>query len=153
MRRAWHYFRVAGWVSVIGLCVLLTGYAVLTAWWLNRPVTLPTVVTPIPILNPDQRIQVGEPIRMLLTIDKPQEVDTQRTSRAIVCDSGNLVTLTESTVDVPVGTFTAVADNVDLPPKVTQGDTCRFRYTVDYRINPIRIDTVVWESEPFTVED
>ena len=146
-------FLVAAWVSILGIGLVVVGYGLVTAWWLNRPVTLPTVVTPIPILNPDQRIAVGEPIRMLLTIDKPQDVATERTSRAIVCDSGNLVTLTESTRDVPVGSFTTVADNVDLPPKVTPGDTCRFRYTVDYRINPIRIDTVEWLSEPFTVED
>ena len=139
------------WWAVIGAGVVVGGWLLLNVWWLNQPVSLPSIDEPIPILNDNREIAIGEPIRMLLRVDKPQDIEAERTSRSIICESGNLVTLTESTQDVPAGSFTAVADNVNLPNKVDVGDTCQFRYNVDYRINPIRTDEVEWLSEPFTV--
>lgn len=133
------------------LVVLLLGNGLLTLWWLNQPVSLPTLKEPIPILNEDAKIAIGEPIVMELVIDKPANVEVERTQRAILCESGNLVTLTDSDRDVPAGQFRIIADNVDLPAKVDVGDICRFRYLNTYRINPIRTDEVEWFSEWFEV--
>ena len=137
---------------LVALLLLVLGiWAIVWVYWLNEPVTLPDVREPIPVLNQDKTIAIGEPIRLLVTVDKPMDVEAERASRSIVCESGNLVTLTPSTRDLPTGQFTIVFDDVDLPPKVEPGDVCQFRFNLDYRINPIRIDERVWFSEEFTV--
>ena len=68
-----------------------------------------------------------------------------------MCESGNLVTLTGTTRDLPLGNYTIIADSTLLPNKVAVGDECQFLYRVRYYVNPIRDADVEYLSEPFTV--
>ena len=132
---------IGGWLAILG------GWL----WWTLQPVHLPDVRQPIPILNDGNKIAIGEPIVMLLAVDKPPGVRTVQSLRFIQCDSGNLVTLTAAARDLPAGNYTLIADTVLLPAKVSPGDVCVFTYRNTYQVNPIRSETVEWSSERFTV--
>jgi hypothetical protein len=134
----------AGWLSV---------FVVYLAWsfW---PVNLPTVEQPIPILNQNRTVAVGEPIVMQLRVNKPQPVNVRSANRVIRCDSGNLITLTPTAVDLPTGEFVVESSSVILPGNIIHGDRCTFLYRIGYYINPVRTETAEYESEPFiTVTD
>lgn len=132
---------ISGWLAIIGVYV----------WWQVQPVNLTDVIEPIPILNENNAIAIGDPIVMELVVDKPQSVRTVDSERFLSCASGNLVTLTASPRDLPPGQYTLVSDSVKLPAKVTPGDTCHFLFRITYQVNPIRTDTVEFASEDFTV--
>lgn len=134
----------AGWLAV---------FAIYLAWSL-WPVKLPTVDQPIPILNANRTIAVGEPIVMQLRVNKPDPVNVRSADRVIRCDSGNLITLTSTAVDLPVGEFVVESSSVILPDKIINGDRCTFLYRIGYYINPVRTEVVEYESESFvTIED
>lgn len=122
----------------------------LVAYWLVRPYQLPVVEVPIEILNTNNVIAVGEPIEMLIKIDKPVELEPN-TTKLIVCDSGNLITLTSSTRNLPVGQYEITSNTTLLPAKILDGDTCNFKFVVEYHLNPIRTETQTWYSENFKV--
>lgn len=138
---------VAAIVGIGGWMVILGGFL----WWKLEPVDLPVLKTPIPILNEDNEIPIGDPIVMELNVSKPLGVRVDQSLRFIRCDSGNLITLTSAERDLPVGSFKVIADTVTLPAKVAPGDTCVFVYRNTYNVNPIRSETIEWASEPFTV--
>jgi hypothetical protein len=141
-------FGITASIAIGGWTVLLLGWL----WWTFQPANLPTIATPIPILNENNEIAIGEAIIMQLEIDKPNPTRTISSTRLIKCNSGNLVTLTEQPVkDLPTGSFSVVSDSVVLPAKITPGDLCVFTYRNTYEINPIRTETVEWTSETFTV--
>ena len=118
--------------------------------WTFWPVTLPTVDQPIPILNENNTVAVGEPIVMELRVNKPQPVNVQRADRFIRCESGNLITLTPTAVDLPTGEFVVESSSVILPAKVINNDRCTFLYRITYYVNPVRSETSEYESETFT---
>ena len=138
------------WAAVLGIggwLVILGGWL----WWTFQPAALPTIAQPIPILNDNREIAIGEPIVMRLAVDKPSGVRVTQSLRFIQCDSGNLVTLTAAVRDLPSGSFTLIADTVKLPAKVSPGDVCVFTYRNTYSVNPIRTEVTEWSSERFTV--
>ena len=142
--------RVVNTAAVVGIggwLVILGGWL----WWTLQPVHLPDVRQPIPILNDGNEIAIGEPIVMRLNVDKPPGVRTVQSLRFIQCDSGNLVTLTDTVRDLPPGQYRVIADTVLLPAKVSPGDVCVFTYRNTYQVNPIRTEVVEWSSERFTV--
>ena len=130
---------LAGWLGVFAVYLC----------WLFWPVQLPTVDQPIPILNSDNTITVGEPIVMQLRVNKPQPVNVRSADRLIRCESGNLVTLTSTAIDLPTGEFVVESSSVILPNKIVDGDTCTFLYRIGYYVNPVRSEIVEYESEPF----
>jgi hypothetical protein len=144
-----HRSRVLLGIAGVAICGWLAVFAAYL-WWTFQPVTLPTVDQPIPILNDDKTIAVGEPIVMELSVNKPQPVNVRGADRFIVCESGNLITLTPTAVDLPTGDFVVTSSSVILPAKIIDGDTCTFLYRISYYINPIRSETSDYESEPFT---
>lgn len=146
-RWAKHLFVTTSIVGLVGWASLILIWLV----WTFQPVTLPTIKQPIPVLNPGQEIAVGEPIRLRLDVSKPQDINVESTDRFLVCESGNLVTLTGTARDLPLGNYTIIADSTLLPNKVAVGDECQFLYRVRYYVNPIRDADVEYLSEPFTV--
>lgn len=121
--------------------------------WSFWPVNLPTVEQPIPILNANRTVAVGEPIVMLLKVNKPDPVNVRSADRLIRCDSGNLITLTSTAIDLPTGEFVVESSSVILPDKIISGDRCTFLYRIGYYINPVRTEVAEYESEPFTTID
>ena len=135
---------IAGWLAVFAIYL----------WWSIQPTSLPTVDQPIPILNANKTVAVGEPIVMRLAVNKPDPVNVEAANRVIRCESGNLITLTPSAVDLPTGDFVVESSSVVLPDKIIDGDRCTFLYRIEYYINPVRSEVAEYESETFiTVED
>lgn len=134
--------------------VIVVGMVAFLAWllfMLVRPENLPSVAEPIPVLNPDRVVAVGEPIVLELSVVKDSDTDVVSSSRSLLCDSGNLITLTSVPRDLPTGRYTLVSDSAVLPDKIVDGDTCVLLFHVDYRLNPVRIVGKEWTSVPFTV--
>lgn len=144
-------FRVALVASWTFLVLAFAAIAVVT-YWTVRPADLPTIDQPIPILNDNNTITVGEPIVMELRVNKPRPTQVIGSDRFIICESGNLITLTSTPSELPDGEFTIIADGAILTDNIIDGDVCTFLYRVDYQINPIRFETAEYESEPFTVK-
>lgn len=137
----------AGWVVIFGNLALIG----LVAWWLLHPYTLPDIKEPIPIMNENKVVAVGEPIKMKLQINKPREMAPTSINRTISCNDGNLVTMTALAQDMPTGNYTIPSENFILPPKVAKGATCKFIFQNTYKLNPLRSETVIWSSEDFRV--
>lgn len=114
---------------------------------------LPVITEPIPILNENNEIAIGEIIEMQLNIYKPENISPIDSSVNITCEDGNLVTLTSSSAagTIPTGEFTFVSNSYELPAKVSAGDRCMFNYVNTYQPNPYKTETIVWSSEVFEV--
>jgi hypothetical protein len=143
---------------LMGFAVIgIGGWTVLLLWgiwWMIQPVTVPTITEPIPVLNPGNEIAIGETIILELDVAKPQDFLSTDSERFLLCESGNLVTLQstpQSQTTLPVGEYTLVVDNVDLPNKVTTGDVCTHVFRVTYEVNPLRSIEAEYTSEPFTI--
>ena len=138
---------VLAWVVIIG-DILLVG---MVAFWLVYPYNLPTVKEPIPIENENHVIAIGEPIKMTLIINKPQDMTPTIVAHNITCNDGNLVTLSSTGKTMPKGSYTIHSSSYVLPPKVAKGATCKFNFINTYKLNPLRSETVTWSSEEFVV--
>ena len=147
MSRGHRALTAAAVIGIGGWFVIMAGWL----WWTFQPVSLPSVDEPIPVLNDGNEVAIGEPIVLELKVDKPADARTVSSTRFIQCQSGNLVTLTSTARDLPVGAYTIISDSVILPAKVSPGDVCVFTFRITYQVNPIRIEVVDWESERFTV--
>jgi hypothetical protein len=132
---------IGGWLLVLSVWV----------WWMLQPVSLPTVDEPIPVLNANNEVAIGETLLMSLEVSKPQELAPTNAQRFIECQSGNLVTLTAAEVNLPVGEYEIISDTIVLPAKVSAGDTCRAVYIIGYQINPVRYEETQFVSEWFAV--
>ena len=132
--------------------IIMTAAGAVLIWWLIQPTftTLPNVAQPIPILNRDNVIAVGEPIRMELRINKPLPIASEGSTRIMQCDSGLLDTFTPSTRDLPIGEYTLISDSTILPNSIIEEDTCRVVWRVRYEVNPLRHVTTEFVTEPFT---
>ena len=140
-------FTVAAAVGIFGWVFLLG----LWGWWSVQPVTLPTITEPIKVLNPGNRVAIGDTLLMELQVDKPVDLRAVGNTRRLECVSSNLVTLTAGIIELPGGEYRVVSDTIVLPAKVTPGDECVAVLGVTYQINPIRVEHVEFHSEPFTV--
>ena len=140
--------RAVAWAAGLSILGWVAIFAIYLAWTL-WPVNLPTVDQPIPILNQNRTVAVGEPIIMELQVNKPDPVNVRAADRLIICDSGNLITLTPDAVDLPTGDFVVESSSVILPDKIIDGDRCTFLYRITYYINPVRSETAEYESETF----
>lgn len=123
---------------------------ILAIVWLTYPYQVADVVTPIPILNENNEIAIGEPIIMKIEVDKPYNYDSE-TRKYIECDDGNLITLAPSINPLPQGQYTITSDSNSLPPKALVGSTCTFTFEVHYTVNPLREIHKTWTTEEFKV--
>lgn len=143
-------FHCLAWVAIIGNLALIG----LVAFWLIHPYPLPTITQPIPILNENKEIAIGDPIKMKLEVNKQREMKPTTITRNITCNDGNLVTLANISVqDLPKGSYTLISDKFILPPKVAKGSTCKFNFINTYKLNPLRSETTKYSSEQFKVKE
>ena len=137
------------WFGIIGsLCIM----AVLI-FWTVVPVTIPEIEEPLPILNPDNEIAVGEPIVLELNVFKEHQFLSADSNRYLRCSDGNLKLLVSDgrSTQLPVGEYTLINDNVSLPSGLTIGAVCEHVFDVTFDVNPIRSVQTAYVSEPFTV--
>lgn len=119
--------------------------------WLTWPYSVVDIEEPIPVLNENHEIAIGEPIVLQLNIDKQTDIAPDSNTANITCNDGNLVTMTSEPKFIPVGQFTVISDRYALPPKVAIGAECQFNFLNTYEVNPIRTISKTWSSETFTV--
>ncbi len=122
----------------------------LVAYWLIKDYPVTYVEQPIEILNENNQIARGEPIVMKLNIVKNNNYSPSSSS-TILCNDGSLFTLASRSVSLPDGEYTIISRSYILPDTVNVGATCKFKFTNNYKVNPIRTKSVVWESQDFKV--
>lgn len=143
MKNILHYL---AWFIILGNLFLIG----LVIFWLLYPYRLPYIEQPIQINNPDKKVAINQTINMTLRVSKP--VDIVAISQPnIICNDGNLVTLSNNSRTLPKGEYIIEVNSYILPSKVSVGVVCKFNFVNTYTLNPIRSQTVVWSSEQFTV--
>lgn len=142
-----HLFTTSAIIGICGWFFLIF----LFSWWFLQPVSLPTVKEPMPVLNVNDEVAIGETLYVKLTINKPVELSPINSSRFLACTSGNLVTLTSAPIKLPVGSYDIISEDVIVPAKIAPGDECVYEIHITYQINPIRREIVQFQSEPFAV--
>lgn len=144
-----HLFTTAAIIGIFGWGFLI----VIWMWWTLQPTVLPRVTEPMPVLNENNEVGVGDTLLVQLSITKLKEQTPIDSSRYISCASGNLITLTAAPTKLPVGSYEVISDDVIIPERLSVGDTCTFEITIVYEINPIRTESVTFKSELFTIVD
>ena len=142
---------VLAWATIS----LISFTALTVIYWLLASYPVTTIQEPIRILNPNKEVRIGEPIIQELKIHKPNDTAPANTTRVLLCEDGNLVTLATlpSPLNLPTGKYTLINDRYVLPPKVSPGSRCIFVWRQSYRVNPVREIPVEWKSETFIVKE
>jgi hypothetical protein len=142
------FFIFAAAIAVIGW----GGFMLLSLWWLFQPVSLPSIEEPVPVLNENNTVFLGENIEMALGVTKPIDYQAVDNTRYIECASGKLIPLTSGEPrTLPIGTYTLNVDSIILPSPVIDGDSCTVLFRVIYEINPLRDEQIEFRSEAFAV--
>lgn len=138
-------------LEAIGLSIIGFGiaYGLLSLYWLMHDYELPSVKTPIQIVNANHEIAIGDRIQMRMVVDKPISMQPEG-SVFISCKDGNLVTMVPLITNLPVGKYVVFNDKYILPPKVAVGSKCVMNLKYTYQVNPIRTETLQWPTEEFT---
>lgn len=137
--------------SSFGVLFVALASVGIAIFWLSWPYAVPSVSEPIEILNEDNEIAIGEPIRMRIEVDKPVDLNPVDTSVFITCTGGNLVTMDGNTRNLPVGEYVVNNESYILPNKILPGSECQFNFRNNYQVNPIKVIQQEWASETFTV--
>lgn len=132
---------ISGWLFLIGIFI----------FWTLEDVKFPTIKEPIPVLNENNEVAIGDELLMTFDITKLVDIAPIGSARYLECQSGNLVTLTSSPINLPVGTYTVTARSVTIPNKLSVGDVCTFVIQATYEVNPLKKHTDRFQSEPFTI--
>lgn len=145
----WLYaiFTVSAILGISGWLFLLTIYI----FWTLESAPTPTIKEPIPVLNTDNAVAIGDALLMEFDVIKLEEMTPVSASRFLECESGNLVTLTAAAITLPVGTYTLISNDITIPSKVSAGDKCVFVIEVTYQMNPLKQVTNRFQSETFLV--
>jgi len=140
-------FAISAILGITGWIFLLSIYI----FWTLEPVNLTNVKEPIPVLNENHMVAIGDTLKMELIISKPEDIAPNDAARYLECESGNLVTLTATAINLPVGTYTITSNDVVIPVKVTPDDVCVYVMQVTYNINPLKQVTNRFTSEKFII--
>lgn len=136
-------------IGILGWIVLLLLYT----FWMLQPTGFPNVKEPLPVLNQNKEVGVGETLIVQLDVEKTAPLAPISSTRYLSCESGNLVTLTGSPTRLPLGKYTLIVDDIKIPNKILPNDTCVFEIVVLYQINPVRQEELTLTSEVFTVTE
>lgn len=147
LHRAVHrVLTVVAWSAIISSIVLLS----IVGYWLMSSYKVLEVDQPLQVLNDNRLVPIGERLHLQYKYVKYMSLEST-VYPSIQCESGNLVTLTPFTGNIPVGKSVFISDRFVLPPKFTVGDKCKFLHTQAYQVNPIRIVTYTFTSEFFVI--
>jgi hypothetical protein len=129
-------------MMIVNFAVLLTiGFA------LFYPAQLPIVYNePFPVYP--KEIRKGETLSVVMEVNKrkPYVVDVHKN---IICEDGNLVTLTHTTTNIPLGKNTLTAEII-IPAKASFS-TCHVEFENTYEINPLRMETQKMITQDFKI--
>lgn len=136
------------YISLFSLTAILGTICVL-AYWLFYPYHPLTVnINPMPILNPDKSVRIGEPL-LYYTDTCRNMTGTVRVSRTFV--DGVLINLPEHTFfQETVECRSYTNSSVSIPKTLPPGEY-KLVVTSYFQVNPIREVAVKLETEKFTV--
>jgi len=119
--------------------------------WSFYPYSTAEIQTPIKVLNENKEVAINGVIIMELNIDKRTDVFPDVT-RNVICDSGRTYQVPNNQVTAPrpKGTYVSTV-KFDMADTLLVGEHCFFRFTNDYKVNPIRSIVKTWDSEIFTI--
>ena len=106
------------------------------------------MVTPLPLAN-GHEYHRGDEVTFIVDYVKYNNFPTHSTRR-IECDDGDLVTLSQVTVNLPLGHHVATSLPTKIPEKTSTG-WCRIVLDVHYQINAFRTEMRIYETEAFYV--
>jgi hypothetical protein len=132
-----------GFMTALGLMLLIF-------YWLLIPCDVITTVQPVPVLNEDKTVSVGDRLLLRIDYDKKRPFPG-RVAQNIICSSGNMAPIEEFTINLPVGKKNFVFDGVVVPSSMIAGDKCFLQQSVSYKVNPVREITYTFLSEKFTI--
>lgn len=129
-------------------------FSILLIWWQFAPYQTADVAVPIKVLNENHEVGADRLLRLEFEFTKYTSVNPN-VSRNIICidDTVHFVRQNPTSgVTRPIGTFTArpVYELEDTVPTNTE---CYFEFTNEYQVNPVRVITKQWFSEPFTIKE
>lgn len=136
-----YYFSMAVIITAI-LGLLYFFYLVL------YPFKTVDLVQPMKVLNPNHTVQRGGELIIEVEYIKYGNYTVDSTKN-IICEDGNLVTMASNTTNLPAGQQKFVV-SFTVPAK-TSLTSCYLQYTNVYKVNPIRNITKVWSTETFKV--
>lgn len=137
-------FIIFSWFS-IGMAI---GLIVYVLFWGFYPFKVADVVQPYEVKNANKTVTRETDLILEANYFKYMNVRTQ-SDRMIICDDGNLVTLSPSFSNLPMGQQT-LNFKVTIPAKTSLG-LCKYRQVVQYFVNPLQTQNVIFESEKFLV--
>lgn len=147
--------KLVSYVAYIVLAVALL-FLLLAGYWLLAPFKTADIQEPIKVLNSNKLIAPNETILMELHITKYNLYPVVG-ANSIYCSDGRLYLITpapgpRNSVSLPIGTYTRIVNNYNMPDGQTKGTRCHFIFSNRYQVNPIRYVTKTWTSENWTVE-
>lgn len=140
----WHFITL---VTFIMATILVITYI----FWAIYPYKLVDIKEPIPILNYNHQVKVGEQVIMQLYIKKYQDITPDKADVYLLCSDGSLIQLQAKTAGRPKGEYNVVIDSYRVPEKTPIGLKCTFNFRNSYQVNPVREIVKNWSSEQFEV--
>lgn len=135
-------------VSFIILFIAVAMVSVL-GYFLFYPYDIVHVKEPIKVINKDN-LKTGDFLELMIEYDKHLELPTH-TIRTIQCKDGNLVTLTPTESNFPIGQNVVIENSTVIPQKTSVNTQCKLVLSVTFEPNFIRKITETYETEWFFV--
>lgn len=143
--------------AVVGFALASIAYwAVTMVWWRagNYDSVLPTVEQPIKVNNLNREVALDEELHLTVVVDKPVDLAPVNVGTGFHCNNRQFYSAIPSNPGwrLPAGKF--ILDTYfKFPENMPANVTCYFQFTQDYQVNPIRLITRTWNSEPFDVKE
>lgn len=143
--------------AVLGFVVASIAYWTVTmVWWKfgSYDSALPDVEQPIKVVNEGRKVALDEPVHLTVVVDKPVNIAPVNIGTGFQCSDNQFYSAIPANPGrrLPVGSFILDA-YFHFPENMPANVTCYFQFSQDYQVNPIRLITRVWISEPFKVEE
>lgn len=148
-----------GWTIVFSMLLFIV-LSVYVLWAVYRPITVLSIDNPVKVVTTEYRevngatypvVRRGEDFTVSFTYNKFVSIP-EHTYRTILCEDGNLVTLTDIHKNLVLGKHIVEHFNgLVIPDKTSVNTVCYIRYLITYEVNSFRQIVVPTQTEPFYV--
>jgi hypothetical protein len=133
--------------ATVGLLILNVITLVIAGVLLFWPASLPIIYNePFPVYPAE--VKKGETLTYTMVVNKRKQY-TVDIHKNIVCEDGNLVTLANTSTNIPLGKQT-IRPEVIIPTKASYS-TCHIEITSVYEVNPLRSESQVMRTQSFKI--
>lgn len=154
------YFILGSIISFIMVFFTILGMYVL--WQLYKPIQIITIDNPVRVVSNEliafdggvyPVVYKNEEFVISFNYEKFLSLP-EHTYRTILCEDGNLVTLTDIHKNLVLGKqHVARYGGLVIPQKTSTNTLCYVRYLMNYQVNPFRTIIVPTQTELFYVKD